>query len=458
MTTTAPDTAASRTSSSPYLSGNFAPVHDEITALDLEVTGTIPSSLTGRLLRIGPNPVAAPDPDTYHWFTGNGMAHGLRLRDGRAEWYRNRFVADDTVTAALGRPTTPGPRHGMGPGVANTNVIGHAGSTFAIVEAGGLPVELTYELDTVRMTDFDGTLPGSFTAHPKLDPATGELHAVVYYWEWEHLQYVVVGTDGRVVRTVDVPVPGRPMTHDCAITQSQVLVFDQPVTFDLELAMSGQGLPYTWDADYGSRVGLLPRDATSGDAVRWCETSLGYVYHPLNAYDLPDGRVVCDVVRHPKMFDRDQLGPNEGAPALWRWTLDPATGHTHEELLDDRGQEFPRHDERLVGRQHRYGYGAAFGDGVEHGPALKHDLVSGHTETHDYGPGRVTLEPVFVPASDDAAEDDGWVMSYVYDATTDRSDVVILHAQDFTGDPVATIHLPTRVPFGFHGNWVPDPA
>ena len=75
---------------------------------------------------------------------------------------------------------------------------------------------------------------------------------------------------------------------------------------------------------------------------------------------------------------------------------------------------------------------------------------------HDYGKGRVTLEPVFVPRSDDAAEDDGWIMSYVYDATTDSSDVVILNAQDFTGEPVAVVSLPQRVPFGFHGNWVPD--
>jgi carotenoid cleavage dioxygenase len=446
-----------RVSTSPYLSGNFGPVREEITAFDLAVTGRIPEGLSGRLLRIGPNPVSDPDPATYHWFTGNGMVHGVRLRDGRAEWYRNRYVVDDTVAETLGRAITPGPRHGMGNGTANTNVIGHAGRTWAIVEAGGLPVELSYDLDTVTMSDFGGTLPGSFTAHPKRDPHTGELHAVAYYWEWEYLQYVVVGTDGRVRKTVNVPVPGRPMTHDCAITETQVLLFDMPVTFDLEIAMSGvRTLPYRWNPDYGCRVGLLPLSATSGDEVRWCETDPCYVYHPLNAFDLPDGRVVCDLVRHPKMFDRDRNGPNEGAPSLWRWTLDPARGSIHQHLLDGRGQEFPRHDERLVGRQHRYGYGAAFEDGAEHGAALKHDLERGTTEVHEYGVGRVTLEPVFVPARADAAEDDGYVMSYVYDATTDSSDVVILHAQDFAGEPLATIHLPQRVPFGFHGNWVPD--
>lgn len=439
-----------------YLEGNFAPVSEEITAFDLPVTGSIPSELNGRFLRIGPNPVLPEDPATYHWFTGTGMVHGVRLRDGNAEWYRNRFVVDGDVSAALGRPETPGPRHGLFDG-ANTNVVGHAGRTYAIVEAGALPVELSYELETVCRSDFGGTLPAGFTAHPKADPLTGDLHAVAYYplSETEHISYIQVGADGAVRRTVDVSVPGRPMVHDCAITERYVVLFDLPVTFNLDAAMSGARLPYRWDPEYGARVGLLPKDGGADD-VRWFEVDLCYVYHPLNAYELPGGEVVLDVVRHPRMFDTETIGPNEGNPTLDRWTIDVAAGKVREERLDDRGQEFPRQDERLVGRPHRFGYTANFGAGVEHGPLLKHDLVAGTTEVHEYGPGQVTLEAVFVPRDDDSAEDDGWVMSYVYDATTDSSDVVILNAQDFTGDPVATVHLPQRVPFGFHGNWVAD--
>jgi carotenoid cleavage dioxygenase len=445
---------------SPYLTGNYAPVDREVEAFDLPVRGRIPDALSGRLLRIGPNPVTAPDPSTYHWFLGAGMVHGVRIRDGKAEWYRNRYVRSDGVTATKGWPTTPGPRHGMGDGTANTNVIGHAGTTYAIVEAGSLPVELSYDLDTLRMSDFAGTLPGSFTAHPKRDPVTGDLHAVAYYWEWDYVQYIVVGTDGRVRRTVDIPVPGRPMLHDCAITETNVVVLDLPVTFDLDVALSGVAtLPYRWNPEYGARVGLLPRDATDGADTRWAELDDAcFVFHPLNAYDLPDGRVVCDVARHPRMFANDFNGPNEGPPTLWRWTIDPRSGRVAEELLDDRGQEFPRHDERRIGRPYRYGYTAAFMSQLEHGPALKHDLERGTSEQHDYGEGRVTLEPVFVPRDETADEDDGWVMSYVYDATTDTSDVVILDARDFAGEPVAVISLPQRVPFGFHGNWVPDVA
>lgn len=438
---------------SAYLRDNFAPVNEEVTAFDLDVTGTIPDGLDGRLLRIGPNPVEPEDPATYHWFTGTGMAHGLRLRDGRAEWYRNRFVRSDRVTEAKGWPAVTGPRHGQGDGTANTNLIGHAARTLAIVEAGQLPVELSYELETLARTDLAGTLSGAFSAHPKRDPLTGELHAVAYYWEWDHLQYLVVGTDGRVRRTVDVPVEDGPMVHDMAITATQVVLLDLPVTFELEDAMGGARFPYRWNQDHEARIGLLPRNGAA-EEVRWCEVEPCYVFHVLNAYD--DGaKVVLDVVRHQKMFATDVLGPNEGDTTLERWTVDPGSGKVHEERLDDRSQEFPRHDERLIGAIHRYGYAAAVGGGVEHGPALKHDLVAGTTEVHDYGKGRVTLEPVFVPRHPDAAEDDGWILSYVYDATTDSSDVVILASQDFTGAPVAVVHLPQRVPFGFHGNWVP---
>ena len=202
-----------------YLAGNFAPVREEITADRCASAARSRRELVGRLLRIGPNPLPNEDAASYHWFTGPGMVHGVRLRDGRAEWYRRRWVRSDRVCEFFGWPAVEGPRHGMGDNTANTNVIDVAGRTFAIVEAGGLPVELTDDLETVRRSDFDGTLQGSFTAHPKRDPATGELHAVTYYWEWDHVRYVVVGTDGRVRRTVHIPVPDGPMVHDCAITE-----------------------------------------------------------------------------------------------------------------------------------------------------------------------------------------------------------------------------------------------
>jgi carotenoid cleavage dioxygenase len=438
-----------------YLSGNFAPVEGERSDTALRVSGKIPRELEGMLLRIGPNPVA-PDPARYHWFTGNGMVHGVRLRGGRAEWYRRRYVRDDEVVAAMGWPPVPGPRreNELGGGNANTNVIRHAGKLYAIVEAGNLPVELDADLETVGRSDFGGTLPGGFSAHPKRDPVSGELWAAVYSPFADSIQMVVVGANGRVRRHVDVPVPGRPMVHDCAITERYFVLLDLPVVFVPE-ALEAGGMPYQWKPEYGARVGLLPREGQAADVV-WCEVEPCYVFHPMNAYDTPDGRVVLDVVRHPRMFATDMHGPNEGAPTLERWTVDPKQRRVKEQRLDERGQEFPRHDERLVGRPYRYGYTAGFAEGVALGGLIKHDLRDGKIELHHEGPARHFMEPVFVPASADADEDDGYVMAFNYDASSDRSDVVILHAQDFTAEPVATIHLPTRVPYGFHGNWVPD--
>jgi len=438
-----------------HLSGNFAPVADERTATDLPVTGEIPEELEGRLLRIGPNPIAA-DPETYHWFLGNGMVHGVALRDGRALWYRNRFVRDDEVLAAKGWPPIPGQQRErpLAGGIANTNVIAHAGQTLAIVEGGNLPVELDPRLETVRRTDFEGTLPKGFSAHPKRDPVTGELHAAVYEVGEKEIQYVVVGVDGRVRRTVDVPVPGSPMVHDCALTARYFLLLDLPVVFDPEAAEGGAGLPYHWNPHYGARIGLLPREGIAAD-VAWHEVEPSYVFHPMNAYEDRDGRVVLDVVRHPQMFADARFAGTEGPPTLDRWVIDPRGGPVKHERLDDRPQEFPRHDERRIGQPYRYGYSVQIGAGFTFEGLLKHDLAEHRTEVHREGPTRLFMEPVFVPRAPDAEEDDGWVLAYTYDRATDGSDVVILNARDFAAGPVATIHLPGRVPFGFHGNWVP---
>jgi carotenoid cleavage oxygenase len=444
-----------------YLEGNFAPVHEEITATDLPVTGTIPDDLDGRYLRNGPNPVVAPDPAAYHWFLGSGMVHGVRLRGGRAEWYRNRWVRSAEVAKALGEEPRPGPVFAGFDFSANTNVIGQAGRFFAIVEAGGRPYELTGELDTIGPCDFDGTLPGGYTAHPHRDPETGELHAVSYFFGWGNkVQYSVLGTDGRVRRTVDIEVGGSPMMHDFSLTARHVVIYDLPVTFDLDLVAPGaagpDGFPYRWNPDYPARVGVLSRDSDGSD-VRWFDVEPCYVYHPLNAYDDGSDRVVLDVIRHPKMFASDRHGPNEGSPTLDRWTVDLSGDKVLEERIDDRGQEFPRVDERLTGRRHRFGYAPAVGTDAGDidltGSLLKHDLVEGRTEVRSFGPAHRVGEFVFVPSGPDAAEDQGVVMGFVHDDVTDRTDLVLLDAG--TLEDVARVHVPARIPYGFHGNWIP---
>jgi carotenoid cleavage dioxygenase len=431
-----------RTHENPYLAGNLAPVEEELTAFDLPVVGAVPAELEGRWLRNGPNPIGEIDTARHHWFMGAGMVHGVRLRDGQAEWYRNRFVA-------------PG-----GPGGPNTNVGGFAGTTWAMVEAGSPPVELGYELDPLGENRFDGTLEGPFTAHPKYDPATGELHAMAYHWPdlVDRIHYVVVGGDGRVTKTLEIPVADMPMIHDMSLTDSSAIVYDLPVTVDLEVFAAGYPFPFAWQDDRPARVGVLPRSGTADDIV-WCDVDPCYVFHPLNAYDADDGTIVVDVCRYDKMMVDDRRGPfGDHLPTLDRWVIDPTAQRVTETRLDDRPQEFPRHDPRVGLRRHRYGYTSevTIGRPNLHGATIKIDCETGTTEAHEYGPGRGGAEPIFVPKDSGTAEDAGWILSVVYDATSDTSELCILDAEDITGPEVARVQLPQRVPFGFHGNWVPD--
>ena len=473
-----------------YLSGVFAPIAEEHTLTDLEVTGHLPGYLDGRYLRNGPNPIGEIDPALYHWFIGDGMVHGIRIRDGRAEWYRNRWVRGPQAARALGEPVPAGEVAISGIG-ANTNVIGHAGKTLALIEAGVANYELTEELDTVGPCDFDGTLTGGYTAHPKRDPDTGELHAVSYSMlRGNTVQYSVIGADGRARRTVDIDVGGSPMMHDFSLTEHYVVFYDLPVTFDVRTAAtmgvpralrlparlmlsavigriripdplaarrpkgpsSDRRFPYSWDPKYPARIGVMPREGGNRD-VRWFDVEPCYVFHPMNAYEADDASIVLDVIRHPKMFDTNRLGPDEGPPTLERWTVDLADGKVRESRIDDRPQEFPRVDERRVGKRHRYGYAPYVGDSDGGDTLFKHDFVGGASAAHSFGADKIVGEFVFQPSSPEAAEDDGVLMGFVYDRRTDRSELAFLDAQ--TLEEVASIVLPHRVPSGFHGNWVP---
>jgi carotenoid cleavage dioxygenase len=445
-------------STNQYLQANFAPVTEEVTATDLDVEGAIPPELAGRYVRTGPNPISA-DPDNHHWFVGDGMLHGVELGGGAANWYRNRFVTTSASSPVTGRTEVSGPTTDI-EGSGNTNVVHHAGGMYAINELS-MPYEISPELETLRRHDFGGPMPAGMNAHPKFDPATGEMHVMAYSFVEPFLRYHVVSADGRLQRTEEVAVGGPVMVHDMGLTESRVIVFDLPVVFDLEMAMSGRRLPYRWDDDYTSRVGVMPRHGTGAD-TQWIDVDPCFVYHPLNAYDDGD-QVVIDLVRYATMFKVDLDGPSDTTQTFERWTIDIATGKVLRDTLDDRPQEFPRADERLATKRHRFGYcmNATFAQlgGTDRAGTglLKHDLATRTTERHDFGAGRAAGEFVFVPAHDGAGEDEGWLMGYVYDAGRDRSDLVILDAHDF-GAHVATVHLPVRVPAGFHGNWIPDRA
>lgn len=441
-----------------YLEGNFAPVADEVTAFDLPVIGELPAELNGRYLRNGPNPMAVPDPATHHWFVGDGMVHGVRLREGRAEWYRNRYVGSTAVSAARGEPDIAGPNWSGSAHGPNTNVGGFAGTTWAMVEAGGCPVELTYELETVGRNDFFGTLPGAFTAHPKLDPETRELHAMVYALpQWlDHVQYVVVAPDGKVRRTVDIPLPQTTMLHDMSLTARYAVVYDFPCRLDIELAMSGSSFPLRWQPGTGSRVGLLPRDGEAADIV-WVEVPECYAFHPMNAYDAADGSVVIDLCVYDRMFDADRAGPfQDNVARLERWTINPTAATAAIDVIDATGQEFPRHRGALTAKAYRYGYTVGATPASAEWSTYKHDLETGERWTFDHGAGRGAGEAVFVGREGSTVEDDGWLITLVHDVPNGAAELVVIDAQDFDRGYVAQVKLPQRVPYGFHGNWVSD--
>jgi len=424
------------TTSAFHLTGPYAPVHDELTAFDLPVTGALPPELTGWYLRNGPNPRT----DSRHWFTGDGMVHGVRLEAGRAAWYRNRWVRTDSFANPDLRLYNEDGTRNLHASVANTHVVNHAGRTLALVESS-LPYEITTDLETVGVHDFGGELADSMTAHPKICPQTGELHFFGYgSITAPHVSYYRADAAGKLVVKQPIDVPGLTMMHDFALTNSHAVFYDLPVVFDR--ASVGQGMPYAWNPGYGARLGVLRRDRPEA-GVRWLEIEPCYVFHTLNAFDTPDGRIVVHVLR----YDHQWWAGHEDPPAyLTRWTIDLAAGTVTEDRLDDRPGEFPRIDDRLAGSDARFGH-------VTGRHLLRrYDLHAGTSAEHVFGDGRVPGEAVFVPAE----RGEGWLLTYVHNAATDRSDLVVLDAGNVAAAPVATVHLPQRVPAGFHGNWLPD--
>ena len=433
----------------PVLQGNFAPVDEELVVQDLPVEGAIPAQLNGSLFRDGPNPIA-PGPG-HHWFLGDGMVHSITIRDGIAQSYRNRWIRTKQVEELKGFPAGfISPNQPMQQGSGSVNVIRHGGHILALPEVG-LPWELDEELNTIGQFDYDGVLNSNMTAHPKIDGQNGELVFFGYDFGNINLRYHTADPFGNLIRTVEIEKPVPTMMHDFGVTASRVIFMDLPVAFSLEMAMSGKGLPFHWRNDMPARIGVLPRQATS-DEVQWIKIDPCFVYHALNAYD--DGQeIIFDVVRHDRAFVRGHL-EGGGSVRLERWTIIPAKERVDIQLISDRSQEFPRVNPRTECHRNRFGYAVDFELQVGPGALLKHDLENRTVETHGVGPAGAASEGVFVPMG--GGEDEGYILSVVYDGNTDASHLRIIDAQDFSAAPVAKIQLPQRVPFGFHGNWVPS--
>lgn len=387
------------------------------------------------------------------------MVHGLRIKDGQAVWYRNRYVADTRFDSALAKKL--GSQRGVGSAV-NTNIIGHGGRLWALVEAGSFPVELNTEMTSLKVGLFDSALNSGFTAHPHLDPQTGELHAICYdALKQNHATYLVIDQNCQVKNKVTIPVKNGPMMHDGAMTSKSMIIFDLSVTFSAKDVLKGATLPYRWNPKHAARVGVLPRNGTAED-VRWFEVDPCFVFHSCNAFERDDGEIIVDVVVHAKMFATDfnvKTGPELTQSTFERWTLSPNNRKVHRKVIHTENQEFPRFDERFAGQAYQHAYTISLpmnGDISLPNQLLHFDLHTGEVDRHQYGKNEVTGEVVFVPRNHDAAENDGWLMSYVHDLNCGNSKIVILDSLNLGGEPIAEIELPVRVPMGFHGNWIAD--
>jgi carotenoid cleavage dioxygenase len=441
-----------------FLRGNFAPVPDEAELTGLHVRGSLPKELSGLYVRNGSNPLAGWEP---HWFLGDGMLHGVLLDDGKAAWYRNRYVQTALLAAGGGLAAAGAP--GGAASLSNVSLVHHAGRLLSLGEVG-LPYEIAMtDLSTVGPYDFAGRVQGNVTAHPKIDPATGDLHFFGYGFTKPFLQYYVADATGDLVYAEAVEVGAATMIHDFAITDRDVVFWEFPILFDFDLAIEmvsdpkSTVMPFVWTPSYGARIGIMPLGGPA-TAIRWVEIEPAYVFHGVNAYRDGD-EVVVDVCHLDSVFaNGSALGP---PPTLHRWRIDVSGASLtfRDDVLSDRPADLPTIDRRHTGRDYRHSWRVEVGeaeDSVDLRGLVHYDARKGAEQRYDPGRGRSSGEWLFVPSGD--GEGDGYVLTFVYDAASDTSALEVLGAQDVAAGPIASVPLPRRVPYGFHATWVPATA
>ncbi|MDB9342734.1 carotenoid oxygenase family protein [Nodularia spumigena CS-586/05] len=451
----------------PYLNHNFAPVRDEITTDTLKVIGELPPNLSGMFVRNGPNPQWSPI-GKYHWFDGDGMLHGVRISNGQAT-YCNRYVrtkkweieqtAGKAVWSGLLEPPQTDTPQGVSKNTANTALVWHAGQMLALNEGGAPHAIKLPDLQTIGEYTYNGQLVSAFTAHPKVDPKNGEMMFFGYSFRPPYLQYSIVSAAGEIVKTVPIDLPMGVMMHDFAITENYTIFMDLPLTFSPERAERGEPA-MMFEIDRPSRFGIIPRYGDNSN-IRWFESSPCYVFHTFNAYEDQDEIVLvaCRMSSTSVLkIDDSQTDPEADIPRLHRWRFNLSTGKVQEEMLDDVSAEFPRINENLLGQPTQYGYAGRMAknplpmfDGL-----IKYDLNNGKSQTHEFKQGCYGGEAVFAPSIGAKDEDDGWLITFVHDEALQKSEIVVINAQDVTAEPVARILIPQRVPYGFHGTWVSE--
>ncbi|MDZ7785342.1 MAG: carotenoid oxygenase family protein [Halioglobus sp.] len=438
-----------------WLSGNYAPVLEERDVEGLAVSGELPQSLHGLYVRNGSN-----QEDIGHWFNGHGMLHGVRFQNGEASLYRNRYVRTKLF---LNPDLAPNPTD-IEANPSNVSVIHHGGKLLSLGEVG-LPYEIGSDsLETAGSYDFDGALNGWMTAHPKIHPDTGELlffgYSVV---NAPYLTYYRANAAGEIVQAEHITVPAPVMMHDFAATENYVLFYDLPVVFSLDEAIAGNPLPFGWDPDHIPRIGIMPQRGGDNDVI-WFPIDPCFVFHTLNAYEDPGNprEIVLHASRLDAPFWEDNVQDFSRPSWLyeWRFNLDTGSLVSAGRLLD-APFDFGQVNRNVWGKPYRYGYGLDFSErSTSEAPAQpvgiqrydRHDGTS--TQLNLKERDLVPDEALFVPAGA-GGEDSGYLLSYAFNRRTATTDLLIIDAADIAAGPVATVHLPERVPHGFHGVWIP---
>lgn len=453
---------------------------------DLEIEGEVPAGMDGAFYRVHPDPQFAPMKGGDQFFNGDGMVSMFRVKDGRIS-FRQRYAKTDKwkLENAAGRslfgsyrnPRTDDPSViGQHRGTANTNVLVFGDDLLAMKEDSPCLVMDKATLETDGYTDWEGQLPlRTFGAHPKIDPATGNLCNISYASDGDlsrDATYFELAPDGRLVRHARFEVPYYTMLHDFGIAGDYVVIPVSPYSSDPTVLEQDRPHFY-YDRSLSSYVGVMRRDGDGSD-LRWFEQPESVCScHVMNAFqegtkvhlDTP----VSKIGSLPFFPDKDgaPFDPELAMTQLARFTVDLTSNEDRVQAVTPLGKapgEFPRVDDRIAGRPYRHGwmitYDLARPYNGPPGPfagiinTLTHfDLATGTEQSWWCGPDGALQEPCFVPRSAEAPEGDGWIVALVDDHVRNYSDLCIFDATDVAKGPVARAKLPVRLRQGLHGNW-----
>ncbi len=471
------------------------PCRFEGEVFDLEVIeGAIPADLDGLLVQAVPDQVFPPEVATLHLMTvaagGDGSVRAFRFADGHVD-FRTRYVRTERflLERAARRslygnyrdPFTDDPSvAGKSRTTANTALFFQGGRLLAAKEDG-----LAYEIDPVTLetrgpfTANGAITSKTFTAHPKIDPNTGELYAFGYAAKGEttrDIAYFVFDAEGSMVHEAWFEAPRSAMIHDCALTENYMVFPIMPITSDLERMRAG-GPHFVYEADMPQYFGVIPRRGQGSD-VRWFTAPAAFPGHTVNAFEV-DGKIKFDVLEAAgngfAAVIPDAQG-NYGIPApvptsLVRWTIDYHANTTelteaNREILAPVNGEGPHVDPRYEMARYQHVFVPSLDPAKITTDAngrpfpvmfnqLSHiDLATGTREDWFPGPAMTFQDPVFVPRSPDAPEGDGYVIALLGKPLERRSELVILDTARFEQGPVARIGLPLRMRLGIHATWI----